>query len=141
MTSKIIKAKSTDKAWSPKTTKMALDSYLQVPQQDLMGDEKLHKRYLDLQEEVNLILAAPLREESKTVKVNCVLNWAGKTARGYVNSRPDVDKSWPNEKAAFTSLRTLYHGTLNLSEFIQKQQDWWMSMATQQTVIDCWDTQ
>ena len=59
--------------------------------------------------------------------------WAGKTTRDYINSRPDVDKAdqmkileelqdWTkpksNKVAAFTSLRTLNQGTLNLSEFV-----------------------
>ena len=36
---------------------------------------------------------APLNKESKTVKVNYILIWAGKSARYYINSRPDVDKA------------------------------------------------
>ena len=43
--SEIIKAKSRHKVPSPKTTKMAQGGYLQGPQMDWMGDEKLHKRY------------------------------------------------------------------------------------------------
>ena len=58
---------------------MAQGSYLQGPQMDWMEDERLHKRlrHLDWQEEVNLILVAPLSKESKTVKANFVLIWAG----------------------------------------------------------------
>ena len=39
MSSKIIKAKSRDKAQSPKTTKMAQGGYLQGPQMAWMEDE------------------------------------------------------------------------------------------------------
>ena len=52
---------------------------------DWTEDERLHKRYLDWQEEVNLILAEPLSKESKTVKVKAIGD--------YINSRPDVDKA------------------------------------------------
>ena len=55
---------------------MAQGGYLQGPQMDWMEDERLHKRYLDWQEEVNLILAATLSKECKTVKANYVLIWA-----------------------------------------------------------------
>ena len=76
-----------------------------------------------------------MSKESKTVKANYILIWAGKTARDYINSRPDVDKADPikileelqewtkpksNEIAAFTSLRTLNQGTLSLSELIME---------------------
>ena len=60
---------------------------------DWTEDERLHKRYLEWQEEVNLILEAPLRKESKTVKANYILIWSGKTVRDYINSRADIDKA------------------------------------------------
>ena len=112
---------------------MAQGGYLQGPQMDWMEDERLHVKYLDWQEEVNLILAGPFSKESKSVKVNYILIWAGKTARHYINSRPDVDKAdpmkilgelqdWtnskPNKIATISSLRTLNQGTLSLFEFI-----------------------
>ena len=112
---------------------MAQGSYLQGPQMDCMEDERPHKRYSDWQEEVNLILAALLSKESKTLKANYVLIWVGETARHYFNSRPGVDKADPmkpleelqdwnkpksNEIAVFTSLRTLNQRTLSLSDFI-----------------------
>ena len=62
---------------------------------DWMEDERLYKRYLDWQEEVALILAALLSKESKTVKANYILIWAGKTSRDYINSRTAVDKADP----------------------------------------------
>ena len=92
-----------------------------------------------------------MSKESKTVKANYILIWAAKNARDYFNSRLDVDKADPikilkklkdltkpksNEITAITSLRTLNQGTLSLSEFITEQQDWWMNVATQQTMID-----
>ena len=86
---------SRNKLKSPKTTKMAHGGYVQGPQMDWMKDERLHKRYLDWQYEVDLILAAPLSKKSKTVKPNYMLIWIGKTATDYVNSRPDVDKADP----------------------------------------------
>ena len=58
---------------------MAQGCYLQGPQMAWTEDQKLHKRYLDWQEEVHVILAAPLSKESKTVKANNVLIWAGNT--------------------------------------------------------------
>ena len=74
-----------------------------------------------------------MSKESKNVKVNYILIWAGKTARDYINSRPDVDKADPmkileelqnwtkpksNKIAAFTNLKTLNQGKLSLSMFI-----------------------
>ena len=57
---------------------MSQGGYQQGPQMDWMEDEKLHKRYLDWQEKVNLIVATPLSQESKTVKVNYVLIGQGR---------------------------------------------------------------
>ena len=111
---------------------MAQHYYLQGPLIDWKDDEKLHKRCLDRQEEVNLILAAPLSKESETVKQT--LYWFGQgRLLDCINSRPDVGKAdsmkifeelqdcfklKSNEIAAFTSLRTLNQGTLSLSELI-----------------------
>ena len=101
---------------------------------DWTEDEDLHKRYKDWQDEVNLLLSAPLSAQSKAVKANYILIWAGKTARTYLKSQgtdlkepktilaalEDWTRPKCNEIAAFTRLRSLVQDSESLSEFIQE---------------------
>ena len=109
-------------------------NYIQGPVMDWTEDEDLHKRYKEWQDEVELILSAPLNSLSKTAKAGYVQLWAGKAARAYLKSEA-VDTTQPktiltalhewtkpkcNEIAAFTRLRTLVQDSKSLSEFIQE---------------------
>ena len=102
-------------------------------------DAELHKRYIEWKEEVELELGSSLSNRSNYVKSNYVLRWAGKPARDYLKSLPDLEfkyegasaeailealeektKPKSNEIAAFTKLHSLKQGDMPLSEFIQE---------------------
>ena len=52
-----------------------------IPVMDWTENAELHKRYVELREEVELELGSSLSCKSNTVKSNYVLRWAGKPAR------------------------------------------------------------
>ena len=56
-----------------------------VPMLDWTEDAKLHKRYVEWREEVELELGSSLSNRANSVKSNYVLRWAGKTAKVYQN--------------------------------------------------------
>ena len=108
-----------------------------IPVMDWTEDAELHKRYVELKQEVELELGSSLSGKSNTVKSNYVLRWAGKTARDYLKSLPESEfkyegasaeailqaldektKPKSNEIAAITKLRSLKQGDVPLSEFI-----------------------
>ena len=102
-------------------------------------DAKLHKKYVEWREEVELELGSSLSDKSNTVKSNYVLRWAGKPARDYLKSLPESEfkyegpsveailqaleektKPKSNEIAAFTKLCSLKQDDMPLSEFIHE---------------------
>ena len=106
---------------------------------DWTEDVKLHKRYVEWREEVELELGSSLSVKSNSVKSNYVLRWAGKPARDYLKSLPQSEfkyegasaesilqaleqktKPMSNEIAAFTKLRSLKQEDMPLSEFIHE---------------------
>ena len=113
-------------------------SFIQGPQMDWTEDAKLHKRYTDWRQEVQLILETYLSNVKDTnTKVKYVTLWAGKEARTYLNTVEEHQKNsleslfetlhdWTKPKedeiAAFTQLWALNQGNKTLSEFILKVQ-------------------
>ena len=110
-----------------------------VPVMDWTEDAKLHKRYIEWKEEVELELGSSLSNRANSVKSNYALSWAGKPARDYLNSLSESElkyegasaeailqaleektKPKSNEIAAFTKLCSLKQGDMPLSEFIWK---------------------
>ena len=108
-----------------------------VPVMDWTEDAEPHKRYTKWKEEVELELGSSLSNRATSVKSNYVLRWAGKPARDYLKSLPDLEfkyegasaetilqaleektKPKSNEIAAFTKLCSLKQGNMPLSEFI-----------------------
>ena len=106
---------------------------------DWTEDVKLHKRYIEWKEEVDLELGSSLSNRSNSMKSNYVLRWAGKSARDYLKSLPESEfkyegaraeailtaleektKPKSNESAAFTKLCSLKQGDMSLSEFIRE---------------------
>ena len=110
-----------------------------IPVMDWTEDAKLHKRYMEWREEVELELGSSLLGKSNSVKSNYVLRWAGKPARDYLKSLPESEfkyegasaelilqalkqKTNPksNEIAAFTKLPSLKQEDVPLSGFIHE---------------------
>ena len=108
-----------------------------APVMDWTEDAELHKRYMEWKEEVELEIGSTLSGKSNSVKSNYVLRWAGKPARDYLKSLPDLEFKYEgantdeiltalemrtrpksNEIAAFTKLCGLKQGDMPLSEFI-----------------------
>ena len=106
---------------------------------DWTEDAELHKRCMEWKEEVELEIGSTLSGKSNSVKSNYVLRWAGKPARTYLKSLPDLEFKYKganadkilaalekrirpksNEIAAFTKLHNLKQGDMPLSEFIQE---------------------
>ena len=104
---------------------------------DWTEDAELHKRYIELKEEVELELGSSLSNRSNSVKSNYVLRWAGKPDRDYLKSLPESElkcegasaeailqaleektKPKSNEIAVFIHLCSLKQGDMPLSEFI-----------------------
>ena len=108
-----------------------------IPVMDWTEDAELHKRYVKWRKEVELELGSSLSGKSNTVKSNYMLRCAGKPARDYLKSLPELEfkyegasaeailqaleektKPKSNEIAAFTKLHSLKQGDLPLSGFI-----------------------
>ena len=70
-----------------------------IPVMDWTEDAELHKRYMELREEVELELGSFLSGTSNSVKSNYVLRWAGKTARDYLKSLPESEFKYEGASA------------------------------------------
>ena len=125
-----------------------------IPVMDWTEDAKLHKKYVEWKEEVELELGLTLLGKSNSVKSNYVLRWAGKPARDYLKNLPESEfkyeganaeailealekktKPKSNEIAAFTKLHSLKQGDMPLSEFIREARDGQSYATTQMTRI------
>ena len=108
----------------------------QVLQMDWTEDAKLHKRYTDWRNEVQLILETYLSNVKDTkIKVKYVTLWAGKEACAYLNTVEvhqknsldalfktlhDWTKPKADEIAAYSQLQELNQGNKTMSQFIQE---------------------
>ena len=107
---------------------------------DWTEDAELHRRYLDWEEEVKLLMEGPLSDGGKmpaSIKVNYLLIWIGQQARNHCktihpdnsgwNSYKDIleklqkwTKPKSNQIATFTTLKEFKQGTLSLSQYINE---------------------
>ena len=107
---------------------------------DWTEDAVLHRRYLDWEEEVKLLMEGPLSGGGKKpapIKVNYLLIWIGQQVRdqcktihpdnsGWRSYKDILDKlqKWTKPKSnqitVFTTLKEFKQGTLSLSQYINE---------------------